>query len=287
MEVIKEAKTMQDISESLRRTGKIITLVPTMGALHKGHLKLMEEAKNAGDILVISIFVNPTQFGPDEDYERYPRAFENDKKLAEGVGVDYIFHPVVEEMYPANFSTYVTVEEYSKKLCGKSRPTHFRGVATIVTKLFSIIKPHKAFFGWKDAQQVIIIKKMVKDLNIDVEVISIETVREPDGLALSSRNEYLSKEERKQALSVSSSLRGVKELVANGVVDATVIKRRIIDELMLMNLIKIDYVEIVDMETLNPVNKIKDDTLIALAVYVGKTRLIDNVRIIKEDLSES
>ena len=284
MEVIKEAKTMQDISESLRKAGRIITLVPTMGALHQGHLKLMEEAKNAGDILVISIFVNPTQFGPNEDYERYPRAFENDKKLADGIGVDYIFYPSVEEMYPENFSTYVTVEEYSKKLCGKSRPTHFRGVTTIVAKLFSIIKPHKAFFGWKDAQQLIIIKKMVKDLNMDVEVIGIEIVREPDGLALSSRNEYLSKEERRQALSVSSSLRGVKELVTNSVVDTAVIKRRIVDELMLMNLIKIDYVEIVDMETLNPVNKSKEDTLIAIAVWIGKTRLIDNIIIRKEDL---
>jgi len=284
MEVVKEAKTMQDISESLRRTGKIITLVPTMGVLHQGHLKLMEEAKNAGDILVISIFVNPTQFGPNEDYERYPRAFENDKKLAEGIGVDYIFYPSVEEMYPKNFSTYVTVEEYSKKLCGKSRPTHFRGVTTIVAKLFNIIKPHKAFFGWKDAQQLIIIKKMVKDLNMDVEVIGIEIIREPDGLALSSRNEYLSKEERKQALSLSSSLRGVKELVINGVVDTAIIKRRIVDELMLMNLIKIDYVEIVVMTNLDPINQIKEDTLIAIAVWIGKTRLIDNIIIRKEDL---
>lgn len=287
MEIVREAKTMQKISESLKLQGKIITLVPTMGALHKGHLKLMEEAKIAGDILVISIFVNPTQFGPNEDYERYPHVLEKDKKLAEEVGVDYIFYPSAEEMYPANFSTYVTVEEYSKKLCGKSRPTHFRGVTTIVTKLLNIIKPHKAFFGWKDAQQLIIIMKMVKDLNIDVEIIGVDTVREPDGLALSSRNEYLTKEERKQALSIFSSLKGAKEIISNGVINATIVKRRIVDELNLMNLLKVDYIEIVDMETLNPVNEIKENTLIAIAAYVGKTRLIDNVIIRKEDLPQT
>ncbi len=287
MEIVREVDRMQEISNALKQKGEIITLIPTMGALHKGHLKLMEEAKKSGDILIISIFVNPTQFGPSEDFDSYPRVFEQDKSLALELGVDYIFYPSVEEMYPEGFLSYVYVEEHSKKLCGKSRPVHFRGVTTVVAKLFNIIKPHKAFFGWKDAQQLIIIKKMAKDLNIDVEVVGVDTVRESDGLAISSRNKYLTKEERKQASSLYSSLKGAKELIASGVVDANIVRRRILDELAIMNLVKIDYVEIVDMETLNPIDEIKEDTLIALAAYVGKARLIDNVIINKENLTDN
>lgn len=276
MEIIEDIREMQKFSDSLRADGRRIGFVPTMGYLHEGHLSLMRRAKELSDVSVISIFVNPTQFAPGEDYDMYPRNPGRDKKLAENVGVDIIFQPPAEQMYLTGYRSFVEVEKITKVLCGRSRPTHFRGVTTVVAKLFNIVKPHVAVFGQKDAQQAIVIKRMAKDLNFDVEIVVAPTVREGDGLAMSSRNEYLSPEEREQATVLYKSLCLADELYKNGERDAEKIKRAMHKLIEDAPSAKIDYIELVDSEELQPVNKINSGTLVTIAVKIGKTRLIDN-----------
>ena len=243
-----------------RRRGRVITLVPTMGAIHKGHLALIRAAGKKGACVVVSIFVNPTQFGPKEDYNKYPRSLAQDKKLLKKAGVDIIFCPSVREMYPAGFSTYVTEQQLANCMCGLSRPGHFRGVTTVVLKLFNIVQPDAAFFGRKDYQQAVVIKKMTRDLNLPVKIAVVPTVRDSDGLALSSRNKYLSPAERKRALILYKTLRG--KIMVSRVAG-----------------IKLDYFMAVDKNTLSPVSRIRKGTLLAIAGRVGKTRLIDNIMI--------
>ena len=255
----------------------MIAFVPTMGYFHEGHLSLMREGRERGDVLVVSIFVNPTQFGPGEDFDRYPRDMERDLRMAEEVGVDVIFAPTVEEMYPEGYQTYVEVEKVTQHLCGLSRPGHFRGVTTVVTKLFNIVKPHVALFGQKDYQQLITIERMVKDLNMDVEIVGMPTVREEDGLAASSRNVYLSPEERKAALSLYRSLRRAEELFSEGVRESQRILEEVRGVLEAEPLVKIDYVHVCDPETLEDIEgPIGERALVAVAAKVGTTRLIDN-----------
>ncbi|AJG41565.1 pantoate--beta-alanine ligase [Thermotoga sp. RQ7] len=276
MRIIETIEEMKKFSEEMREKKKTIGFVPTMGYLHEGHLSLVRRARAENDVVVVSIFVNPTQFGPNEDYERYPRDFERDRKLLEKENVDCVFHPSVEEMYPPDFSTFVEETKLSKPLCGRSRPGHFRGVCTVVTKLFNIVKPHRAYFGQKDAQQFRVLRRMVRDLNMDVEMIECPIVREPDGLAMSSRNVYLTPEERKQALALYQSLKIAENLFLNGERDAVKIKEAMINHLSRFDRVKIDYVEIVDEETLEPVEKIDRKVIVAVAAWVGKARLIDN-----------
>ncbi len=277
MRVVRSVKEMQAISRSYFRTGKEVGFVPTMGYLHEGHLSLVRKAKEENAIVVVSIFVNPTQFGPNEDYERYPRDEERDKKLLEKEEVDYLFIPSVSEMYPENFSTYVEVLELTEGLCGAKRPGHFRGVATVVTKLLNIVQPTRAYFGEKDYQQLQVIKRLVRDLNIPVEIVGCPIVREKDGLAMSSRNTYLSPEERKSALSLYRGLKLAEELFEKGERNPEVIKEKV-KEFILSHphVKKVDYIEIVDPENLKPVKEVKEGDVIALAVFVGNTRLIDN-----------
>jgi len=278
MKVVNRIKHMQALSESFRKVGKEIGFIPTMGYLHQGHLSLVRRARKENDVVVVSIFVNPTQFGEGEDFDRYPRDFERDKELLEREGVDILFYPSVKEMYPQGYSTFVEVEgTLTSVLCGEKRPGHFKGVATIVSKLFNIVKPHKAYFGKKDFQQLQVIKRLVKDLNFDVQVVSCPIVRDKDGLALSSRNTYLSLKERESALSLYKGLKLAKELFDNGERNPEVIKEKV-KRLILSHpdVKKIDYVEIVDSETLKPVSEVKKGDTIALAVFVGNTRLIDN-----------
>jgi len=276
MKIIKSAKEMQLFSESLRNQGKIVTFVPTMGYFHEGHLNLMREAGKRGDCVVISIYVNPTQFGPNEDFEQYPRDFDRDLAMAESVGVDVIYFPSNQEMYPPNYQTYVTVEGVTDNLCGLSRPGHFRGVATVCAKLFNAVKPHIAVFGKKDFQQLVTIKRMVQDLNLDLEVVGMATTREPDGLAMSSRNIYLTVEERKSALSLSRSLKIARELYEQGERDAAKIAEKVKSNIESNLYTKIDYVQICDTTTMKDVARLEGECVIALAVRVGKTRLIDN-----------
>ncbi|MBU1704198.1 MAG: pantoate--beta-alanine ligase [Nanoarchaeota archaeon] len=280
MLVIKTVKEMQQFSEKVRAEGKTIGFVPTMGYLHDGHLSLARKAKEC-DVVVASIFVNPTQFGENEDLDAYPRDFERDKTLLEKEGVDVIFYPTTQEMYPEDKLTWVEVFGLTDVLCGASRPTHFRGVTTVVAKLFNIVKPHKAYFGQKDYQQSLVIRKMVKDLNFDVEIVTCPIVREKDGLAMSSRNTYLDEEQRKSALSLSQSLKMAKELIDKGEDEAEFIKEKITEFISKQPFTKIDYVEIVNSENLKKLDKIEGKVLIALAVFVGKPRLIDNMLIEK------
>ncbi len=278
MMVVKEVKHMQALSDSFRKTGKEIGFVPTMGYLHQGHLSLVRRARRENDVVVVSIFVNPTQFGEGEDFDRYPRDFERDKELLRKEKVDILFYPSVKEIYPPGYSTFVEVEgALTSRLCGEKRPGHFKGVATIVSKLFNIVKPHRAYFGKKDFQQLQVIKRLVKDLNFDVQVIGCPIVRDKDGLALSSRNTYLSYKERESALSLYRGLKLAKELFERGQRSSEVIKKEV-EKLILSypEVKKIDYIEIVDSETLEPVSSVKEGDTIALAVFVGNTRLIDN-----------
>jgi pantoate--beta-alanine ligase len=263
-------------SRRLREDGKRLGLVPTMGALHEGHLSLVRAAKAQCDAVAVSIFVNPTQFGPTEDLARYPRRFEHDCELLQKEGADFVFAPSAEEMYPKGEVTWVTVEGLSEKLDGRSRPGHFRGVTTVVSKLFHIIAPHAAFFGQKDAAQVAIIRRMVRDLNFPVEIVVCPIVREPDGLAMSSRNAYLNPEERQRALVLQRSLRRVEKEFHSGERNAAKLaagaKQVIADE----SRVRLDYFEIVDPDTLDPLDQISGPALVAVAAYVGSTRLIDN-----------
>ena len=271
---------IEDIRQELlviRTSAKKIALVPTMGYLHEGHLSLVDVAKVNADVVVMSIFVNPTQFAPNEDLMRYPRDIERDERLARERGVDYIFHPEVAEMYPDPYLTYVVTEQLAKVLCGISRPTHFRGVTTVVAKLFNIIQPDVAVFGQKDAQQAVIIRQMVRDLNFTIKIIVAPIVREPDGLAMSSRNFYLTPEERQQAPIIFNALQAARENVKNGLTDANQLRDQICKIIQTSPLARIDYVEIIDDQTLTPVETIKPGTFAAVAVYYGKTRLIDNI----------
>ncbi len=260
-----------------KRNGLTVGLVPTMGYLHEGHASLIKTSVEHCDKTVVSVFLNPTQFAPNEDLESYPRDFDNDKKLCEEMGADLVFHPEVSEMYDEDSSTFVEIlSDMPKQLCGKTRPIHFRGVCTVVSKLFNIVTPDKAFFGEKDAQQLAIIRKMVKDMSYGIEIIGCPIVRESDGLAKSSRNTYLSDEERKAALCLSKAVNLGKELIANGEKNAETVLSKMKELINAEPLAKIDYVEAVDGVTMNPVKEIKENTLVAMAVYIGKTRLIDN-----------
>lgn len=276
MKLYKRISDLQRDILKLKREGKRIGFVPTMGYLHEGHLSLARYARRENDIVVISIFVNPTQFGPREDYRRYPRDLKRDLRLAREEEVDIVFYPSVEEMYPTKYRTYVEVEELSNVLCGKSRPGHFRGVTTVCAKLFNIVLPDVAYFGHKDAQQAIIIKRMVRDLNFPLKIKVLPIVREKDGLALSSRNVYLSSEERKEATVLYRSLKIAEQMVKEGVKDSRKIKRRVRSMISRKETAKIDYVEIVSLEDLEPVTVIDKPALLALAVWFGKARLIDN-----------
>ena len=276
MDVITSVQQMKLFSARARATNKRIAFVPTMGFLHEGHLSLMREGKKQGDILIVSIFVNPTQFGPSEDFEKYPRDFVRDSRMAESVGVDVLFAPEASEMYPPDHQSFIRVTEVTRGLCGKSRPTHFQGVATVVGMLFNIVRPHVALFGEKDYQQLITIQQMVKDLQMDVEVVGMPIIREVDGLAMSSRNTYLQPEERKAALSLHRSLKRARELIFNGECRAGHLINEMSEVIQLEPLVRMDYIEICDARTLEPVDRIDRDVVIALAAYVGKVRLIDN-----------
>ncbi|WAM36958.1 pantoate--beta-alanine ligase [Caldicellulosiruptor acetigenus] len=277
MVVVQKIQEMKEIVKRLKKEGKSIGFVPTMGYLHEGHLSLVRLSKQQNDITIMSIFVNPIQFGPNEDYDRYPRDFERDKSLAEKEGVDYIFYPSVKEMYPEDFKTVVSVKKITEIMCGKSRPGHFDGVATVVLKLFNIVNPDRAYFGQKDAQQLAVIKQMVKDLNLDVEIIPCPIVREQDGLAMSSRNVYLSEEERKSAAVLYRALNLAKEMIEKGEKDVSSIKRAMEEMILKEKYTKIDYIEFVNNETFEIISKVEGKVLIALAVFVGKARLIDNI----------
>ncbi len=276
MQTIKEPKEMQDLANRLRLEGRSIGFVPTMGAFHEGHLSLMRRSRAENEVSVVSIFVNPTQFCLGEDYEGYPRDTKGDKEKAERVGVDYLFSPSVEDMYPEAYSTFVNVDDLTETLCGPSRPGHFRGVATVVTKLFNIVKPHRAYFGQKDYQQALVIKRMVSDLNMDIEIVVMPIVREKDGLAMSSRNAYLSPKEREAALILSRSLSLAEEMIKAGERDAMVVLREMTELIQRERMAKIDYVAICHPESLEDLERVEDRALIALAVKIGKARLIDN-----------
>ncbi len=274
MQVTKTVDETRALIKAWKKEGKTIGLVPTMGYLHEGHASLIKKCREDNDIVVVSVFVNPTQFGPNEDLESYPRDFRRDSALCESLGADLIFHPEPEEMYH-NPCAYVSIDTLSQNLCGKTRPIHFRGVCTVVSKLFHIAMPDRAYFGQKDAQQLAIIKKMAADLNFDIQIIGCPIIREEDGLAKSSRNTYLNAEERKAALCLSRSIKKGQEIIAKGMSSEALLKemRAVIEA---EPLAKIDYVSVVDALTMQDVAVVDRDVLVAMAVYIGKTRLIDN-----------
>lgn len=275
MIIVKTIDEVKQFIKEWKSEGCSIGFVPTMGYLHEGHLSLIHKAKE-NDKVVVSIFVNPMQFGPKEDLASYPRDLEKDSSLCEENGVDLIFHPEPEEMYERDFCTYVDMNMLTEELCGLSRPVHFRGVCTVVTKLFNIITPDRAYFGEKDAQQLAIIKRMVRDLNMNVEVIGCPIIREEDGLAKSSRNSYLNEEERKAALVLSGSIKLGENILASGERNVAAIVKAMKDYIEMEPLARIDYLKIVDAVTMQPVEIIEQDVLLAMAVFIGKTRLIDN-----------
>jgi len=274
------ARTIAEIKAFVaqaRADGKTVGLVPTMGALHVGHASLIDRAASRCDSVVVSLFVNPTQFGPGEDFERYPRPFEKDVEVCKTHGADAIFAPTPAEMYPRTNLTWVAVEKVTEPLCGRSRPGHFRGVATVCTKLFNIVGPDVAFFGQKDAQQVAVIRRMVADLNMPLEIVVCPTVREPDGLAISSRNQYLSPQERGQAPVIHRALRRCEELVESGERNASVIVEAMRKVLGEAPALQVEYVSLVDAESLEAVDRVKGRVLVAIAARLGSTRLIDNI----------
>jgi pantoate--beta-alanine ligase len=277
MKICKTIEEMRSASRDARREGKRFGFVPTMGALHEGHLSLVRAAKAKSDVVAVSIFVNPLQFGPTEDLAKYPRSFERDRELLEKEVVDILFAPHPEEMYPQGGVTYVTVEGLSEKLCGRSRPAHFRGVTTVVAKLFHIVEPDLAFFGQKDAAQATIIRRMVRDLNLPVEIVVCPIVREPGGLAMSSRNVYLSPEERKAALVLSRSLTETKDRFDQGERNARKLIAAGKQVMAQESRVRLDYFEMVDPDTLDPVLEVTRSALVAIAALVGNTRLIDNI----------
>jgi len=277
MEVIEDIEKMQKRAEELRLSGETIAFVPTMGFFHEGHLELMRVGKRTASKLVISIFVNPIQFGPSEDYEKYPRDMEGDLKKLSVLKVDAVFTPDDKEMYPEGLSASIHVGRIGEILCGASRPGHFNGVATVVARLFNNVMPHRAYFGQKDLQQTVVIKKLVKDLNFDIDIIVCPTVREPDGLAMSSRNSYLNQKERKAATILYKALRHGEGLINKGINDSSQVKKEIESVIKSEPLAKIDYTEIVDLRSLDEMKKIKTPAAICLAVKIGRTRLIDNI----------
>lgn len=279
MKTIGTIQEMKAILKGARAEGKSIGFVPTMGYLHEGHMSLIRRARLENDFVVVSIFVNPTQFGIGEDLETYPRDLERDKKMCEAEGTDVIFNPSNREMYPIDYKTYVEVGEITEVLCGASRPGHFKGVTTVISKLFNIVSPDRAYFGQKDAQQVAVIRQLVRDLNFDIEIIPCPIIREHDGLAMSSRNTYLSAEQRKAALILSKSLFSAKEMIEDGTRSATEVIDFITGNIQSEPLAAVDYVEIVDGKTLEKVIYIKGDILIAIAVKIGTVRLIDNLHL--------
>lgn len=278
MKIFRTVKEMQEFALRLKQEGRRIGLVPTMGALHEGHLTLMRAAKEATDFVIASVFVNPTQFGPNEDFDAYPRRFEEDCRKLESVGVDAVFHPQAADMYPQGFCTYVNVDgDITHKLCGAQRPIHFRGVATVVTKLFNITQADEAFFGQKDAQQVVVVCRFVQDLSLPVHINMVPIVREESGLARSSRNVYLSPEEKTAALVLSRSLRLAKDAYEKGERNAAVLKALVTKEIAGEPLAAIDYVDLFSFPALEAIETVDEKSLLALAVRIGKTRLIDNI----------
>lgn len=279
MKIIKTIKEMQELSRSLILQGKKLGFVPTMGALHEGHLSLVRQARKDNDVVIVSIFVNPIQFGPHEDFARYPRDLEGDSEKLKRESVDILFYPDIREMYPEGYKTFVEVQGLSDRLCGAFRPGHFRGVATVVTKLFNIVKPHRAYFGLKDYQQTVIIKKMVNDLNMDIEIVTCPTVREPDGLAMSSRNLYLKADERKASTVIYRTLLEAEKLIREFKSPEevrTIMLERLKSEPLVSS---IDYAGVYDPETLEEIKDYSEDKeiLIAIALRIGNTRLIDNI----------
>lgn len=273
------ARTISDVRRAVkawRKEGLTIGLVPTMGYLHEGHASLVKAAKVSCDRVVVSVFVNPTQFGPNEDLESYPRDFEHDCTLLEGLGTDLVFHPDPAELYFPDAATWVEVPALAKNLCAKTRPTHFRGVCTVVSKLFHIAAPDKAFFGQKDAQQLAVIRRMVRDLNFDLEIVGCPIVREADGLAKSSRNTYLNPKERQAALILNRSLKKARALIEAGETDTGRLLAAIKESIATEPLARLDYAEAVDADSMKPVATVEGNVLFAIAVYIGKTRLIDN-----------
>jgi pantoate--beta-alanine ligase len=277
MVVFEKNDEVKSFATELKKRGRTLGFVPTMGYLHEGHLALVREAKRICQAVVVSIFVNPTQFGPQDDFERYPRDFERDLRMLKEEGVDAVFVPAVAEVYPKSYVTYVTLKGLTDCLCGRSRPGHFDGVATVVTKLFNIVRPDKAFFGQKDGQQVLVIRKMVEDLNMEPEIVTVPTVREPDGLAMSSRNAYLSAEERKAAPVLYRGLMTARAAFAKGEKKPERLCKIVVDILAAEPLARVDYVEVRSIPNLDPVEIIDQPVLLAAAVYFTKTRLIDNV----------
>jgi pantoate--beta-alanine ligase len=275
--VVETIDALRGQLDAARRERRTIGLAPTMGALHAGHAVLIQQARHENDFVVVSIFVNPAQFGPNEDFHRYPRPFEKDVALCEANGVDLIFHPVPELLYPPGYSTYVEVTKLQDYLCGASRPGHFRGVATVVLKLFNLVNPTRAYFGQKDAQQVRIIQRMVADLHVPVNVLVVPTVREPDGLAISSRNQYLDSQQRQHATALWWALNEARTRIEGGERDAAVIQRLLSECICAMPGAVLDYAAVVDAESLKPVSQLHGPTLLALAVKFGATRLIDNL----------
>ena len=275
MKIIASAGEMRAWSFEQRCAGRTIGFVPTMGALHEGHASLMRAASQENDVAVVSIFVNPAQFAPHEDFNRYPRTFDADCRLSEETGMQLVYAPTAASMYPEGYATYVNIERVSQGLCGRSRPIFFRGVATVVTKLFNAVLPHRAYFGQKDAQQCAVIKRMVRDLDMGIEIVEMPIVREPDGLAMSSRNVYLSEEERKRGLCLSRSLFHARDLLESGERDP----KKIVDAVRAgMSEVEIDYIELVDGDDFQPVETILGTVVLAVAAFVGKTRLIDNIK---------
>jgi pantoate--beta-alanine ligase len=276
METITSVAKMQQCCLELRWTGKKIAFVPTMGYLHEGHLSLLRAARQRGDVLVLSIFVNPTQFGANEDLESYPRDLSRDAALAESVGTDLVFAPEAGEMYPFGYASYVDVEGLTETLCGAARPGHFRGVTTVVSKLFAIVQPQVAFFGQKDFQQLAVIRRMTLDLNLPVEVVGLPIVREADGLAMSSRNVYLTPELRRQALVLSRAIASAKQLIRSGETEVTRILADLRQLISSEPAARIDYIEICQQFTLQSQQQVDADSVLLLAVFLGDTRLIDN-----------
>lgn len=285
MEIITSVAQMQERCLTARAAGSRIVLVPTMGFLHEGHLSLLREGKRRGDLLVLSLFVNPTQFGQGEDLESYPRNLEGDAAAAREVGVDLLFAPTPQEMYPAGYASYVHVEGLTERLCGASRPGHFRGVTTVVCKLFGIVQPQVALFGFKDFQQLAVIRRMTVDLNLPVEIIGMPIVRETDGLAMSSRNSYLSPQERRQAQALSAAIVLAKQAVVKGEAKASAVLQAVRQRIGQEPDAVIDYVQICDAQSLREVVIIDRDSVLLLAVHIGKTRLIDNSYLFEEDCS--
>lgn len=277
MRVIDKISDLKAIIRSQKNQGKSIGFVPTMGYLHEGHLSLVKASKHDNDFTIMSIFVNPIQFGVNEDLDRYPRDLDGDSQKANSAGVDLIFAPSVAEMYPQGYNTFVEVSGITDKLCGKSRPGHFKGVTTVVAKLFNLVEPDKAYFGQKDAQQAAVIRKMVRELNMNIEIITCPIVRESDGLAMSSRNVYLNREERKAALVLSKSLYETEARVKEGERNGERLLQAIRQNITAEKMAEIDYVEMMDADTLEDVREIQGKVLVALAVRFGKTRLIDNI----------